>query len=88
MLSIFSASKWHFNKLVLGGYSLIWNLASKKYNHLILRMLRLEKIDRSIQESFGKLYDYLIIGAGVSGMQILEILSQKTSNIMVLEAQS
>lgn len=51
-------------------------------------MLRLEKIDRSIQESFGKLYDYLIIGAGVSGMQILEILSQKTSNIMVLEAQS
>lgn len=34
--------------------------------------------------SMNHIYDYLIIGAGISGLQSLEILSKKTKNVLVL----
>lgn len=34
-----------------------------------------------------QIYDYIVIGAGISGLQSIEILSRKTKKVIVLEAQ-
>ena len=50
-------------------------------------MQRLEKLSTSVSES-SEVYDYVVIGAGISGIQIAEILTQQTSKIVILEAQN
>jgi monoamine oxidase len=37
--------------------------------------------------SFPQIYDYIIVGGGISGLQSAEILSLKTKNILIIEAQ-
>lgn len=49
-------------------------------------MNRLGKHDEALTQGV-TIYDYIIIGAGTSGMQIAEILTKKTKNILILEAQ-
>ena len=51
-------------------------------------MFRLDRIANTIADNTTDIYDYLIIGAGTSGLQIMEILTKKTKNVLVLEAQS
>ena len=57
------------------------------YKHY-LKMFRLDRIANTIADNTTDIYDYLIIGAGTSGLQIMEILTKKTKNVLVLEAQS
>jgi uncharacterized protein with NAD-binding domain and iron-sulfur cluster len=35
-----------------------------------------------------KVYDYVILGGGISGLQCAEIFSLVTKNILIIEAQS
>ena len=34
------------------------------------------------------IYDYIVIGAGISGLQSLEVLTKRTTNVLALESQS
>jgi monoamine oxidase len=38
--------------------------------------------------SFAKVYDYIILGGGISGLQSAEILTLATKNILIIEAQN
>lgn len=35
-------------------------------------------------ESSTHIYDYIVVGAGISGLQSLEILTKKTKNVIAL----
>lgn len=50
-------------------------------------MNRLDFISQSLSAS-SDIYDYIIVGAGISGLQVAEILTQKPHlKILILEAQ-
>ena len=49
-------------------------------------MKRLNIIAQSL--SSPQIFDFIIIGGGISGLQAAEILTQKTNNLLILEAQS
>lgn len=48
-------------------------------------MNRLEQVNSLL--SSAKIYDYIILGGGISGLQCAEILSLSTKNILIVEAQ-
>ncbi len=48
-------------------------------------MNRLQYVSNSL--SFDHIYDYLVLGGGISGLQCAEILSLSTKNILIIEAQ-
>ena len=49
-------------------------------------MNRLENTSKSLTD-FTDIYDYIIVGAGTSGTQALEILTRKPCSVVVIEAQ-
>ena len=49
-------------------------------------MNRLVNVSKVFSE-LNDVYDYVIVGAGTSGTQALEILTRKPSSIIVVEAQ-
>ena len=34
------------------------------------------------------IYDYIVTGAGISGLQSMEVLTKKTKNVIALESQA
>lgn len=48
-------------------------------------MNRLEQVNNLLISP--KIYDYIILGGGISGLQCAEILTSSTKNILIVEAQ-
>ena len=48
-------------------------------------MNRLEQVNNLLISP--KIYDYIILGGGISGLQSAEILTSSTKNILIVEAQ-
>lgn len=56
--------------------------------HIVIKMERLELVSQAVKKN-GYIYDYIIVGAGVSGIQAADILTEKPQlKVLILEAQS